>query len=183
MNRSQRRALCRRCDEVVIGLPVGQPFNLEKFCIALGERRRRPLRVLPHPVSSVAGLPCGVWMALPDKDVIFIDSRTSRVHQEHIGLHEVAHILCGHTGRTSVDSENTHRLLPNLDPAMVQRVLGRTSYGRLEEQEAEFFATLLGQRLAGASMGGGAASDSSDEQSMRALAQLGIALRGGGGED
>jgi hypothetical protein len=36
-------------------------------------------------------------------------------------------------------------LLPSLDPAMVRRVLGRAGYTSVEEREAEFFASMLGQ--------------------------------------
>lgn len=148
MNRNRRKQLHQRCDDLLAGLAVAAPFDLVDFCRALGDQRGRPLRVAPHPMPAASGLPCGVWVELPDEDVIFVEPRTTPTHQEHIGLHEIAHIVCGHRGAASTGPGYVERLLPNLDPAVVSRVLGRASYGPEEEQEAEYMATLLGERLA-----------------------------------
>lgn len=148
MNRTERKALERRSGELASQLPLPIPFDLDAFCAALGRERNRPLRVVHQPAAAVAGLPCGMWIELPDQDLIFVEPRTSRHHQAHIGLHEVAHILCGHCGADVPVPFDLSRLVPHLDPAAVARMLGRTSYGQREEAEAELLATLLGERIA-----------------------------------
>jgi hypothetical protein len=67
------------------------------------------------------------------------------VHQDHIVLHEICHLLCGHAGDDALGTEHARLLFPNLDPAMVGRVLGRTSYSTEEEQEAELLASMIQQ--------------------------------------
>lgn len=174
MNRARRKELRQRCDALVEGLAVPVPFDLVDFCRAFGAQRGRPLRVAPHPLPTAAGLPCGVWVELPEEDVIFVEPRTTPVHQEHIGLHEIAHIVCGHRGVASTGPGYVERLLPDLDPAMVSRVLGRTSYGAEEEREAELMATLLGERLARSGRLALQAGD--DEAAAQVLAELARAL-------
>jgi len=174
VNRQRRKKLQQHCDELLADLAVPAPFDLVEFCRALGARRSRPLRIAPHPIGSAAGMPCGVWVELPDEDVIFVEGRTTPVHQEHIGLHEIAHIVCGHHGASSTGPGYVERLLPNLDPAMVSRVLGRTSYGPEEEQEAEYMATLLGQRLA--ATGRPVIQPGGDDTAAKALGELARAL-------
>lgn len=38
----------------------------------------------------------GCWVRLAGKDYIFYEEHTAHLHQAHIQLHELAHILCGH---------------------------------------------------------------------------------------
>ena len=55
------------------------------------------------------GAPCGLWISVPTAEYVFYDPDTSRLHAEHIVLHELAHMLSGHAtdldehGRTSSD--------------------------------------------------------------------------------
>jgi hypothetical protein len=63
-------------------------------------------------------------------------------------MHEVAHLLCGHTGTAEIDAAATRALMPNLSPELVRRVLGRTVYTETEEHEAELLASLIAQRAA-----------------------------------
>jgi hypothetical protein len=76
-------------------------------------------------------------------DYIFYESQTSALHQEHIILHEVGHLLCEHPAASVSRDEISELLLPDLDPAMIQRVLGRTCYPVWAEQEAEIIASLI----------------------------------------
>ncbi|CAM5323089.1 hypothetical protein SAVIM338S_00795 [Streptomyces avidinii] len=36
--------------------------------------------------------PVGLWLNLPDADVIIVQERTTRLHQDHIILHELCHL-------------------------------------------------------------------------------------------
>ncbi|WP_433724380.1 hypothetical protein ACQP2Y_03100 [Actinoplanes sp. CA-051413] len=44
-----------------------------------------------------AGLPCGLWISVETADYVFYDPETSQLHAEHIILHELGHMLSGHT--------------------------------------------------------------------------------------
>jgi hypothetical protein len=71
-----------------------------------------------------------------------LESRTSALHQEHIILHEVAHLLCEHQPVIS-HHEIGGLLCPDLERHVIERVLGRTCYATWAEQEAELIASLI----------------------------------------
>lgn len=155
------------------------PFDLEVLCGTIGAARGRPLRVQVHAGSGGHGSPCGMWVALDDADVIVVDRRTSSLHRQHIGLHEIGHIMAGHNSGTDLGHDVALRLMPDLDPAMVRRVLGRVSYDTPQEREAEMIALLLSQRIATPRRAAGT-SDDPDSPAGRALRQLNQAF---GGQD
>jgi hypothetical protein len=142
------RELRRRCERIVEGLEMPDPFDLEVFCRSIGAARGRPLRVVLQPGGGGSGSPCGMWVAYDTEDVIVIDQRTSSLHQQHIGLHEVGHIVAGHNSEQGLAIDSVLRLLPDLDPAVVRLVLGRASYASTQEREAETIALLLSGRIA-----------------------------------
>lgn len=88
----------------------------------------------------------GTWRAQRDHDVIAYPANTSGPHQDHIILHEVAHMVCGHQGRCILSNEDAQRLAPDLHPAAFAHLLDR-AVGAEEEHEAELLASLLYQRL------------------------------------
>jgi hypothetical protein len=69
---------------------------------------------------------------------------TSRLHQEHIVLHELAHIIFDHKALRS--AADVQALLPDLDPQMVTTVLARSPYTSEQEQQAEVLADLIAVR-------------------------------------
>ena len=135
------RGLQRQCEARLRDVDVPDPFDIEAFCARLAIRRGRPLHVLPLPDGTGPEAPCGLWMATDNADFVFVEGATSPLHREHIILHEVAHMICGHAEKVPV--ETFARLLPDLDADMVGRVLGRTSYTNDEEREAELLASLI----------------------------------------
>jgi hypothetical protein len=90
-----------------------------------------------------ATAPCGMWLSVGQTDYIFFEANTSRLHSEHIILHELGHILSDHALSTSVADSVFHQLMPDLDPSTIRRVLGRVSYTNEQEQEAEMLASLV----------------------------------------
>jgi hypothetical protein len=80
---------------------------------------------------------------MPDSDYIFYERHTSGLHQEHIILHEVGHLLGSHRASTLLGSDLPQLLLPDLDPQMIGRVLSRTDYSEADELEAEVIASLI----------------------------------------
>ncbi|GAB2879657.1 hypothetical protein [Streptomyces mayteni] len=139
-----------RCDELIGELTVPEPFAIENLAEAVARRRGRPLRLIPLPGNDTGGSGiCGVWIALGGADHVYYAPVASPVHQAHIVLHELAHMLLDHRQDGAPDRESLRRLFPDLDPAMAARLLARdrtrTTTG--QEQEAELLASLMWQHF------------------------------------
>ena len=63
-------------------------------------------------------------------------------HQTHIALHELAHMLLNHRGATQVWERLVNLLVPDVDPQLVQLVLGRSMYITEEERDADHLREL-----------------------------------------
>ncbi|WP_328972268.1 ParH-like protein [Streptomyces sp. NBC_00239] len=154
----QRRRLWRRCRRIAATLPVRENFDADALAADLSARLGRPVELLP--LSWPSSGPCGLLMSTDRADYIGYPVDTTPLHQRHIVLHEVGHLLCGHrdgSGRLAPATAAT--LLPNLSGELVRRVLGRTGYTDTEEQEAELFASLVLHRAARAGRPPAAAAD------------------------
>lgn len=138
---SELRLLERRCRERLQGYGAPRPFNLELFCEAVASQRNRPILLLPMALSAPG--PCGLWIAGRRQDYIVFEQWTSRLHQEHIVLHEIGHILFEHQHEGLSSDEHVRLVFPNLDPSIVRAALARTSYSSAEEREAEMIASLI----------------------------------------
>ncbi len=136
------RQLRRQCERRLDGITIPRPFDLDQFCRNVARRRGRRLQLRSIPGLSTSS-PCGLWISVPTADYIFFDPNTSALHAEHIVLHELGHILCNHTIATDVENSTLARLLPDLDPRTVARVLGRVRYTTAQEREAELLASLI----------------------------------------
>ena len=73
--------------------------------------------------------------------------RTTALHQRHIVLHELGHLISNHDAPPAMTDATSQVLLPHLDPSMVRRMLGRTYYSVVEEQQAELVASLVHERI------------------------------------
>lgn len=135
------RRLRKRCAARLRELPMPVPFDVRVLCDRVARRRGRPIRLVP--MAGLTGV-CGLWLATDEADLICYEAATSPPHQEHIILHELAHVLCDHY--PSFMPEAAASLLPSLDPAMVRRVLARAGYSTEEEREAELLASLIRQQ-------------------------------------
>ncbi|MFJ4779295.1 regulator component [Streptomyces sp. NPDC088762] len=151
------RGLRKRCEGILAGLDLPHPFTVDGFRASLEQQRGRPIAMEPLPELG-RDAPCGLWIALPSIDVVFYEQHTSPAHQDLIKLHELGHVVCGHTGVFELSQLTA--LLPDLTPDMVTQAMGagRTSYDTVEEQEAEMIALLLAD-LGGAAPVTGPAAD------------------------
>jgi hypothetical protein len=140
MRRSQLRDRCRQRLER-IGIPV--PFVVAALCDDVATRRRRPIRL--HALT-IGGGPCGLWVAAESADHIFHEAATSPLHRDHIILHELCHLLCDHEPASVLDDELARLLFPHLDAGLVRRILARSSYSAIQEQEAELLASMIRER-------------------------------------
>ncbi len=131
----------RRCKAKLQGLDLPVPFDIHAFCQALEIRRGRQIRLCP--VDTRTG-PCGLWVATTGTDYLFYEQATTRLHQDHIRLHELGHLVFNHHSGEVLDEELAGVL--GLDVELIRRMLARTTYSTDEEQEAEVFATLVLER-------------------------------------
>lgn len=136
--------LRRRCQAWLATAPLDGARDVTDLAEAIGQSRGRPLHMVP---KQDPGGPCGLWLATDDADYCFYDKDTSRLHQNHIILHELGHLIAGHVHSEAVTDTTLRVLLPHLDPSLVRRALARSRYSTVEEQEAETLATLLETRL------------------------------------
>ena len=138
------RSVRRRCESTLRTVTIPDPFEVNEFAAVVSRRRGRRLELLPKQTS--AG-PCGVWVTLPDVDYVFYEPDTSALHRDHIVVHELGHLLRQHEPTECVDDGVLRELFPGLSADMVKRVLGRTSYSDVEEQEAEMIASLVSEQV------------------------------------
>ncbi|SUD49565.1 Uncharacterised protein [Nocardia otitidiscaviarum] len=146
MDDSTRRVVAAR--EAVMAL-VPSPWNRDAFLRALGEWRGKPIELmpvesalLPGTLDPGRGTPCGLWLDCTDVDVIAYDSATSDYHIDQIIAHETGHMLLDHDA-DGAGLLGVQQLLPDVDPALIRRVLGRSQFADHQEAEAELFADLL----------------------------------------
>jgi hypothetical protein len=135
------KKLRRHCEAKLADLAIPNPFDFNEFCATLGRDRGRPLVLVPIALPGRA--PCGMWAVTDDADYIFVQKQTSPLHQALIGLHEVSHLLFGHTESADRGAHTEQLLAPNLDPETVRYMLRRTHYSATAEREAELLASLI----------------------------------------
>jgi hypothetical protein len=130
----ERSTLRQRCEARLRTLPLPEACDLDAIITMVEHLRGRPVEI--YPAQDLGG-PLGAWTALSTADVITYVEQTSRFHQEHTILHEVAHMLCEH-------GPDAH--FPDISPDTVRMSLWRTIYDSEQEREAEILASLLMER-------------------------------------
>lgn len=138
------RTSCRnRLNALFAQLRLDRLASVEELCAFLTEQRKRPvlLEAIPLPPTIA-----GAWLANERADYIFYARDAPRPHQEHIILHEVAHLLCEHESLPGQIELLQALLFPHLDQTIVRAALGRTRYDTRQEREAEVMATMMEQR-------------------------------------
>jgi hypothetical protein len=138
------KAVRHRCETAVEDLDLFPPLNVDALAEQISARRGRPLHLFRKSTSLG---PCGMWLSMPTADYVFFEANTSGWHRDHIILHELGHLVNDHQASDVIDEDTIRELLPHLNSAMVQRVLGRMSYSAVEEQEAEVFASVVRERV------------------------------------
>ncbi|MFE0025501.1 hypothetical protein [Amycolatopsis sp. NPDC059021] len=146
------RDIRRRCRELLRTLDVQPPLDVAALCHHIGERRGKPIRLVPHPIP-VPG-PFGVWISTTKAEYILFQDETSKLHQDHIVLHELGHILAGHQSDEVDDAlmaelypgtkpDTLRQQYPDIGPDAVRRALRRSCYDSDNEREAEVVATTI----------------------------------------
>jgi hypothetical protein len=121
-------------------------FELAHFVVHVANLRQKPIQIVRLPLAAAL---FGVWVPTARQDYIFCNLRLQPIHQTHVILHEIAHMLLNHR-RERID----HVLPPDL-----LRELGQDAAGRLrvapnanqradaEEQESERFVYLIQRQV------------------------------------
>ncbi len=139
------RSVRKACAAKLRALTLRSPLDIQALCDQLQEARGRPITLMALR-GLEAGGPCGIWLATPGTDFVLHRDDTSPLHQTHIILHELSHLIFEHTH--GLEGDYLRLLLPNLGATAVRRILQRSAYTVREEREAETLATLLTQRIA-----------------------------------
>jgi hypothetical protein len=125
-------------------------FTLEGFTRWLEERRGGKIVFSPH--HFVRPDVTGAWMADELYDYVFYETRDAppvlRVHSQ---MHEMAHMLCGHT-TVQISAEDLRLLFSHLgenDPACQSLLLrsAQPSQTEKEDLEAEMLACLIQEQI------------------------------------
>jgi hypothetical protein len=135
----------QECSRLVTDLHIDLPFDSATFVDRLSQRRGRRIELVP--IHAQPATPCGILLSTDQADYLCYAVNTSPLHREHILLHEAGHLVCGHTGPSTVDMLPAV-LLPHLSTELVRRVLCRTSFDDVQERQAELFASLVLHRAA-----------------------------------
>lgn len=138
------KQLRRECQARLDALNLPTPYDVSILCEYLSQQRGRPIHLVP--MTMQVSHPCGILVASSTTDFIFYDVNTSKPHQEHIVMHELAHIICCHRGSGGLDDASAQLLFPDVDPELVRDMLRRTTYSNVQEQEAEIMASLILRR-------------------------------------
>ena len=148
--REMRNLIGRLVEGLGLPVPTDPDRLFTALLAALSEMRGREVLLVkeefPHQTAS------GLWLDLPDHDLIVVDKRATSLHQLAIFFHEVWHMLKGDCGNHPVGRTVAARMLSTRGdlPALqetVRRVAARTEFNRREEADAERFGLLAVTRF------------------------------------
>lgn len=141
--------LQQQCEARLHHLVLPVPFDVDRFRATLEVQRGHP--IVCRPMSKLSPV-TGIWVGLSSVDIIVHSPAMSRVHREHIILHELCHMLCGHPPTLS-DADiavctflNEEFDLRDVDIGARQHVRYRRGYTTEQEQEVELLASLIMDR-------------------------------------
>jgi len=120
-------------------------FDLDDFLRFVG--RRKGCEIVPIPWEEMPLGIFGMWLCDRQEALVYILYRCNvpLMHQVHIQLHEVAHILLDHPALDI--SQDLVRIIINGGPPPDSRPLMRSEYKTPQDDEAEALANLIQQRV------------------------------------
>lgn len=138
-------SLQRSCEQLLMGLEIPDPFDVDVLLARVAALRQRPVRLLPL-LPGLRDDPSGMWVPLPEEDVLFAESSVSDWYRDHVTMHEVGHMLWQHVGtvRDVTAWLGQYGVRPET-PTQVQLRCSVTAVER--EQEAEMVALLIEARI------------------------------------
>lgn len=153
------RALERRTRTILAELEESydfSTFSLDSFRRLVEEKQKRSIEFVPFCFPSTIS---GGWLQLADKDFVFYEANVLPLHQVHIQLHELSHMLCGH-GAPDLIQESDFQTLqqlfayvidqleyPEQSDDLIGPLLLRSPRTTLQEVEAEHLSELILERV------------------------------------
>jgi hypothetical protein len=144
--RTDLLSLRRHIEKELATLDWPTPFDIGELLDRIGKRRGKPISLFPAELPGDG--PGGLVIERADDLVIVFDDNLPLLQQEHIILHEAAHVLFGHRG-TALDDISKEELT-ELAPEVVEqasRFAQRDGYSGIEEKVAEIAAALMWLRV------------------------------------
>jgi hypothetical protein len=135
------RQVRERCEARIRELDFRGALDVQELTAELARRRGRPIHLLPMPAGPAN--PSGLCISAASAEYIFYESGSAGIHREHIILHEIGHLVFGHSGALNLTGQTAALLTPSIDPDVARSMLGRHDYADEQEREAEMFATLI----------------------------------------
>ncbi|WP_371790396.1 regulator component [Streptomyces sp. NBC_01471] len=137
--------LRKSCEAQVDLLHLPHRFTTRELRDAIAALRGKCIILKPLRTLGAIDAPCGLRLETPEADLLYYEEGASVHHQRHILTHELCHVYCDHPGSLEVDTDTAHAL--GVNPTLVMRMSGRTSYSSADEREAEMMATIIRQRI------------------------------------
>ncbi|MFJ9418879.1 hypothetical protein ACIRPT_32690 [Streptomyces sp. NPDC101227] len=144
----QLRSVYDRCEGRLRDLGLDKPRDIGEIQAAAVSLTGRPVELVPFELNSTSVH--GMLVSTEDVDYVVFRPGSSKLHREHVILHELSHLICCHEGAGGSVALQGTPLAVTGNPAAdggALRVLGRTGYEDIQEAEAEMMASLLGQRI------------------------------------
>ncbi|GAA5063482.1 ImmA/IrrE family metallo-endopeptidase [Nocardia callitridis] len=121
---------------------------MPRFVAELSLRRERPIEIIEGLGDYESIDFSGIWIPLPEKDVIRHRAEVSAVERDGIIAHELGHIVLGHEISPEDRLAYFTRTAPAVPSAVITRLLDqqaclRSNFDLPLERQAEWFATLL----------------------------------------
>ncbi|MCD9875657.1 toxin-antitoxin system, toxin component [Streptomyces guryensis] len=134
-----------------VDLPAEPRAVFSALCKAMSDRRGgRPVTLSIRPFPETIASTTGLWLELPEQDVIVIEESLAPDHQLVVVGHELWHMHAGHRGHDLGGAAVAARaaLRGEVDwPELVRHVAARSHSDTHDEVTAESFGLLLGSRL------------------------------------
>ncbi|MFJ6835570.1 toxin-antitoxin system, toxin component [Streptomyces sp. NPDC091209] len=138
--KEMRKLIGRLADGLEPPVPTTPDTLFAALIDRVSEIRGRPVILLkeefPHRTAT------GLWLDMPEHDIIVVDKRAAPVHMLAIICHEIWHMIEGDCGQHAAGVSVAERALnerTDLHEA-VRAAAARTEFHERSEQEAETFA-------------------------------------------
>ncbi|MFD4356486.1 hypothetical protein ACFWPK_12160 [Nocardia sp. NPDC058519] len=123
---------------------------MHRFVEELSLQRARPIEIVEGLGEYEAVDFSGIWIPLPEKDLIRHRSEVTAIERDGIIAHELGHIVLGHDVSDDQRLQYYSRTTPSIPATVIQRLIDqqaclRSNFDAPVERQAEWFATLLMQ--------------------------------------
>ncbi|ATL65106.1 ImmA/IrrE family metallo-endopeptidase [Nocardia terpenica] len=135
-------------EKALATLTLRRPWSMQRFVQELSLQRDRPIEIVEGLGAFESIDFSGIWIPLPEKDLIRHRTGFTQVERDGIIAHELGHIILGHEVPAGERIQYYQRTAPSIPTAIIQRLMDqqaclRSNFDLPLERQAEWFATLL----------------------------------------